>query len=684
MAGTNPAVHALDVEQRNRLERSLVEFERSWHANRLTECAANLPSAGAFRAAALVELVKIDLERCWQCGKRPTAEEYAVRFPELLAADGVPFEIIRAELEVRRRTGTADEESFCRRFPGHGDALRELLSRTVLSNPVPPAQAELGTSDGGPSTARSAPRGEPTGLPERFGRYLIRHRLGQGGMGAVFLAHDTELGRDVAVKVPLLVGDDASDTLERFYREARAAAALHHPHLCPVYDVGQIDGTHFLTMAYIEGRTLADDIKTGPRPPVEAAALARLLALALEFAHRHGVVHRDLKPANVLLTAAGEPAITDFGLARRVNQEAEPLTKAGAILGTPAYMSPEQVQGHNDAVGPSSDVYSLGVILYELLTGQRPFRGTMTSIMVQIATDEPELPSRFQQGLPPQLEEIVVRAMKKQIDARYPSMGAFAAALGDYLAADAAVTASKPQPATREQPKKPARRPLWVVAAAMVAATALLTTFVITRYRDTDGKEQDTKVETAPGGGVQIGTGQGVVVTPIPAGPAPPTAKSVPAPAKPEVEGDGKPLATAKHPKGLLVELLEVKADKSEKVVVRWRYTNKGKQPVELVGYDGPFAVPLRSSGTWLFYNDVHYQEGKAVSETAVRHDILKYSDGKYDATPVGKGVKIAAGETFEVWAKFSLPRNKVESITIHLPDIEPFESVPFRFLPGK
>src|SRR5262245_31020262 len=183
MVVINSVIHALGVEERNRLERLLVEFEQSWHANRLAECVAELPPEGALRAAALVEMVKIDLERRWQSGRRPTAEEYAERFPELLAADGVPLDLIEVELEAQRRAGTADVESFCRRFPAHGAALRELSSRTIQSNPAPrPAEVELGTSDGGPSTVRSAPRGEPTGLPERFGRYLIRRRLGQGGM----------------------------------------------------------------------------------------------------------------------------------------------------------------------------------------------------------------------------------------------------------------------------------------------------------------------------------------------------------------------------------------------------------------------------------------------------------------------------------------------------------------------
>lgn len=174
-----------------------------------------------------------------------------------------------------------------------------------------------------------------------------------------------------------------------------------------------------------------------------------------------------------------------------------------------------------------------------------------------------------------------------------------------------------------------------------------------------------------------------------------PAGKREPEPAKPEVlvktaeikptaVDDGKPLAAAKHPKGLLVELMSVKADKSERLVVRWRYTNQGRQPIELVQGDGPFAIPLRDSASWLFYNDVHYQEDKAESATTLRHNIRKDSGGRYEATPVYKGVKIGAGGTFEVWAKFALPNRNAETITVQLPDIEPFDNVPFRFTANK
>jgi hypothetical protein len=229
---------------------------------------------------------------------------------------------------------------------------------------------------------------------------------------------------------------------------------------------------------------------------------------------------------------------------------------------------------------------------------------------------------------------------------------------------------SEGKPPTPEL-KKPAagalrapRRPLWLaaVAALCLLCVGLVALLILNRRQ-----------EIVPAGKHEPGPARSEPET---LGKAPET--------KPAVADDGKPLAAAERPKGLLVELMSVKADKSEKLVIRWRYTNRGKQPIELVKGDGPFAVPLRSSASWLFYNDVHYQEGKAGGATAARQNILKDSDGKYEATPVRNGVTIGAGETFEVWARFPLPRRPVETITVQLPDIEPFEDVPFRFTPNK
>src|SRR5579884_2001207 len=243
----------------------------------------------------------------------------------------------------------------------------------------PPAQADTPPTEPGLTTPAGAGLPPP---PPRLGRYRVVRMLGSGGMATVYLAHDTELDRPVALKVPHLDPRHGPELLERFQREARAAALLRHPNICPVFDVGRADGVPYLTMAYIEGRTLAeaaDDYRR--RGPGAVAALVRTLALALEEAHGHGVIHRDLKPSNVMITPRGEPVIMDFGLARRADRDDARLTAVGYALGTPAYMPPEQVSGDVDAMGPAADVYSLGVILYELLTGQLPFTGSATAVL---------------------------------------------------------------------------------------------------------------------------------------------------------------------------------------------------------------------------------------------------------------------------------------------------------------
>jgi serine/threonine protein kinase len=256
-------------------------------------------------------------------------------------------------------------------------------------------------------------------------------------MGVVYLAQDTQLQRQVALKIPQLEATTGSARLERFYREARLAATLSHPNICAVHDVGQIQGTHYISMAYISGKALGALLKPGkPQPERTAATLVRKIALAIHEAHGHGVVHRDLKPANIMIDQRGEPIVMDFGLARQMNgAEQAQITHNGAIIGTPSYMSPEQVQGNTDEVGPASDIYGLGVILYQLLTGRLPFQGTQISVLAQIVTQTPAPPSSFRQQLSPVLEAICLQAMAKRPADRFGSMAELAGALSEYLKA---------------------------------------------------------------------------------------------------------------------------------------------------------------------------------------------------------------------------------------------------------
>jgi predicted Ser/Thr protein kinase len=273
-------------------------------------------------------------------------------------------------------------------------------------------------------------------LPVKLGRYELRKLLGKGGMGAVYLAHDTELDRPVALKVPSFAGSNAT-AMDRFVQEARAAATLAHPNLCPVYDAGTIDGIRYLTMAYVEGKSLATLLRNGrPLPERMAAVLVRQLALAMQAAHDRGIIHRDLKPENIMITPKKQPVIMDFGLARRVvTPRAARLTQQGHVLGTPAYMPPEQVNGDLNAMGPGSDIYSLGVILYLLLTGRLPFdpAAGLGSLLAQIVCDAPPSPRAFRPDLSPALEAICLKTLAKRPEERPASMTALAKELEGFL-----------------------------------------------------------------------------------------------------------------------------------------------------------------------------------------------------------------------------------------------------------
>jgi formylglycine-generating enzyme required for sulfatase activity/predicted Ser/Thr protein kinase len=267
-------------------------------------------------------------------------------------------------------------------------------------------------------------------MPEQFGRYRILRKLGAGGMGTVYLAQDTTLGRPVALKVPHFDTRDGETAQKRFLREARAAATLDHPNICHVHDIGEIDGRPYITMAYVEGQSLSELVDPdSPLAQAKAAGIVRRLALALAQAHAKGIVHRDLKPSNVMLRPDGEPVILDFGLARMPTSDQSRLTVMGAKMGTPVYMAPEQVRGQTQAIDARTDVYALGVMLYELLTGQLPFGGPPEVVYMQVLQMVPDRPSSLRRDLDPRLEAICLKAIAKDAAQRYATMGQLAEAL---------------------------------------------------------------------------------------------------------------------------------------------------------------------------------------------------------------------------------------------------------------
>jgi eukaryotic-like serine/threonine-protein kinase len=356
-------------------------------------------------------------------------------------------------------------------------------------------------------------------------RYELGEEIGRGGMADVYVAHDRLLDRRVAVKV--LLPEFASDatSVERFRREAQAAAGLNHPHIVAVYDWGEEDDTSFIVMEYVPGQTLREIMQTyGRLSPMDAARIAAEIADALSFAHVHGVVHRDVKPGNVLITPQGQVKVTDFGIARA--ETSEPLTKTGAVLGTATYFSPEQAQGF--ALDGRSDVYALGVVLYEMLTGVAPFTASSpVSIAYKHVREAPAPPSTLVPELAGPMDRIVLTAIAKDVDQRYPSAQDFRADLMRFergrplagaalAAAPASVRVAAPAAAVAPAPAPAARRKRgrWGPAVVIGIALALLVGLIVFLLANSDfghGGTSTPKLDVPAVAGVPYGQAEAVL-----------------------------------------------------------------------------------------------------------------------------------------------------------------------------
>ncbi len=413
-----------------------------WRDGERVDLAEFLAGFRSLQPTELVAVLLIDQSERWRRGERIPAETYLRRFPSLDAEVEAVVELAYGEFLLREELGEKPAfEEYLQRFPRYQaqlDLHRALQRKSAsagssgTAKQTPPASAAERTP--GPTSSR-----DPGVLPRSFGRYTLRKLLGKGGMGRVYLAHDPQLDRLVALKMPNPVEDVG--WRERFLTEARAAATLTHPNVCPVYEVGEVDTQPYLTMAFIEGETLAAKLtREGPFNSADAVELVATVARAMHEAHRRGIIHRDLKPANVMLDSVGRPVIMDFGLAiRSTGADDLRMTLTGVALGTPAYMPPEQAGGDQDAIGPPADVYSLGVILFELVTGRTPFRAkTFGKLLAQIERDPPPSPSSLNPNVDLALEALILTALAKAPNDRFFSAGDFADALERHQQGDRA------------------------------------------------------------------------------------------------------------------------------------------------------------------------------------------------------------------------------------------------------
>ena len=330
------------------------------------------------------------------------------------------LELALAEYMLRIDSGESiDQQQFIDRYPDIADDLHDHFERERAIGAA--IAADDTRTSASTSIADDQDQAVDAGPPRKFGDYEILEEIARGGMGVVYKARQVTADRDVALKM-ILSGSLASpQAIERFYTEARAAANLKHPNIVGVHEVGKIDGLHFYSMDYIEGQDLDDLIREGTLFNQAIARFIRRIASAIHYAHEQGVLHRDLKPSNVLVDEQGEPQITDFGLAKRTDADSD-LTGTDQDMGTPSYMSPEQARGASKTVGPPSDVYSLGALMYALLTGRPPFRAeTPAETVVQVINEDPVLPSKLNPTVPKDLETICLKCLEKEPAQRYAS-----------------------------------------------------------------------------------------------------------------------------------------------------------------------------------------------------------------------------------------------------------------------
>jgi WD40 repeat protein len=441
--------------------------------------------------------------RRWDEGERILVEDLLAQRPEFPSHPDAVLDLIYNEIVLREQRAESPKlDEYLARFPALAPrlrdqfevhrALQEPLVATDVAEPAAPGgrrsrpqmphTAILGESRGENSSTLggAAASGEDAGLPTPvLPGYEILERIGRGGMGVVFKAWQTELRRLVALKMLRDGALAGRKDLDRFHTEAEAIARLQHPHIVQIFEIGGKETSSYFAMELVDGVSLDKKLAGEPQPVREAAALIETLARAMHYAHERGVIHRDLKPGNVLVTVDGHPKITDFGLAKLAAGGQE-QTQTGSILGTPNYMAPEQASGENRSISRATDVYALGAILYELLTGRPPFKGASSVETIrQVLANEPVAPSRLRPGLARDVETICLKCLAKDPARRYPRAGALAEDLHHFLQGEPILArpAGRPERAVRWAKRNPVVAGLALALLVVLSGSLLAVTW---------------------------------------------------------------------------------------------------------------------------------------------------------------------------------------------------------------